>query len=266
MADTTISSTFLMMKRPDVKRTSTLAPEISTVITEARKIPADRLTSCVGRSHDSILSAWLKVPLAWYHSATVSFFPDEQHEHIARTFNPIQQPGSQRKFCGFCGTNISYWTEQPAREQDFMNITLGSLRTRDLRALEDLDLLPEDMELEESDEVDANEMQPTRDLDETSRPAEQSVMPTAQGGDYLTTSRSGTTGGISWFEDMIQGSQLGYHSKKRKGQGTSADGTTTILWEVTEYYGDDDNSKEASTSGAKRKAGEIETDDTAMKD
>lgn len=148
-----------------------------------------------------------------------------------------------------------------------MNITLGSLGTRDLLALEDLDLLPEDVEPGESDEGSDGTIQHVGEGGETTRPSEQAIVSTAQEGDYLKTSRSGTTSGISWFEDMIQGSQLGLHSKKRKGHGTSADGTTTISWEVSEYYGGtEDDTEEISASGSKRKAGEIETDDTTMND
>lgn len=214
-----------------------------------------------GKSHASVLSAWLKVPLTWYQSVTVSHFPDERHDHIARTFTPNQQPGCQRKFCGFCGTHISYWTEEPVSEQNYMNITLGSLRRRDLSALEDLDLLPDDVDLSDSNILGAEDARDTR---VGSIVAEQTVVPSSDSG-VVQTSRSGTSGGISWFEDMIQGSQLGHHSKRRKGHGTSADGTTTVTWEVSEYY-EDGEEAEQPVIGSKRKAEDIEQDDTKMKD
>lgn len=147
-----------------------------------------------------------------------------------------------------------------------MNITLGSLSAKDLLALEDLNLLPEDVDSRETNEAESGAVQLTRDIEPSTGSSEKAVVPTEEGG-YLRSSRSGTTGGISWFEDMIQGSQLGHHSKRRKGHGTSADGTTTISWEVSEYYdGDDDDNGESSTTRAKRKAGEIEGDDTTMRD
>lgn len=219
------------------------------------------LTATTGRSHNSILSAWLKVPLTWYQSVTVSYFPDERHEHIARTFAPDERPGSQRKFCGFCGTHISYWTEDPVSEQDYMNVTLGSLRRRDILALEDLDLLPEDVTL---GRVVVPETEDTRVVARDISSEEQAMTQSSDGG-TVRTSRSGTSGGISWFEDMIEGSQLGNHSKRRKGHGRSADGSTAISWEVSEYY-EGDEETEQPTAGSKRKADNIEPDDTKMGD
>jgi len=142
-------------------------------------------------------------------------------------------------------------------EQDFMNITLGSLRDRDLRALEDLDLLPRDVDEEQESRYQAE--QPRRAVSQTPTPDDS--VATSSGNGLARISRIGSTGGISWFEDMIQGSQLGHYSKMRKGHGTSADGTTVVSWEVSEYYGS--NEAEIS-SGSKRKAGEIATDDTTM--
>jgi len=139
-----------------------------------------------------------------------------------------------------------------------MNITLGSLRERDLLALEDLDLLPEIVDLEQV--VKGETERPIQAVSTTSAPTQL----TPSGREELSlTSRSGTSGRISWFEDMIQGSQLGHHSKRKKGHGTSADGNTTVSWEISEYYEGDDEGAQAS-SGSKRKAGDIETDDTAM--
>jgi len=198
------------------------------------------------------------VPLTWYQSATVAFFPDERHDLIARTFTPHEQAGCQRKFCGFCGTHISYWTEEPPSEQEFMNITLGSLRDRDILALDELDLLPEDVNMKELAQQSTN--------DETKRPPldERALASSTADEDVIQTTRSGTANGISWFEDMIQGSQLGHHSKNRRGHGVSADGTTTVQWEVSEYFGDREET-EPATTGSKQKAADVTTDDTPMK-
>lgn len=144
-----------------------------------------------------------------------------------------------------------------------MNITLGSLRERDLLALEDLELLPEAVELAHEGVRRADQTE--QSVAENMAPAESTAVTPSRGDDLAHGSSSGTTGGISWFENMIQGSQLGYHSKRRKGHGTSADGTTTISWEISEYYGGDDEGAQTPTT-AKRKAGDIETDDTAMDD
>lgn len=142
-----------------------------------------------------------------------------------------------------------------------MNITLGSLRRRDILALEDLDLLPDNIELGGSA---ASGSADDRVVTQDAPFAEQPTTPASDDG-LVRSSRSGNSGGISWFEDMIEGSQLGRHSKSRQGHGTSADGTNTISWEVSEYYeGGDDT--EQPTAGSKRKADVIEPDDTKMND
>ncbi|KAK5075569.1 hypothetical protein LTR64_001776 [Lithohypha guttulata] len=157
---------------------------------------------------------------------------------------------------------MSYWTEDPASEQDFMNITLGSLGSRDILALEDLDLLPVDIDLTEELKDAETAAKSNRNESATSKNSKQITQPA---GDAVSrTSRSGISGGITWFEDMMQGSQLGYSATKRKGYGTSADGATTISWEVSEYHDGDEN-ESGSKTGSKRKAGNIESDDTAMK-
>lgn len=145
-----------------------------------------------------------------------------------------------------------------------MNVTLGSLRTRDLLALEDLDLLPEEVNLEKHISSDEDST-PSENIPGRSQHDGSALLPFSSDDGLLRTSRRGTSGGISWFEDMIEGSQLGHHSKKRKGHGQSLDGRTSIAWEVSEYYGRDEVD-EGTKPGAKRKAGEIEADDTAMKD
>lgn len=134
-----------------------------------------------------------------------------------------------------------------------MHITLGSLGARDLLALEDLDLLPKD--------VEGNTL-----TSAVPASSEQAVTTTTPGEDDMQRSvRRGTAGGISWFEEMMEGSQLGHLSKRRKGYGTSADGTTSVSWEISEYFGSDEAEEESTAAGSKRKAVEIETDDTDMK-
>lgn len=200
--------------------------------------------------------------MTWYQSVTQSYFPDELHEHIAKTFSPQEQPSFQRKFCGFCGTPISYWTEDPVHQKDFINIALGSMGRKDILALEDLDLLPEHVNLEGPSKFGVDD---TKAVAEGSSERSQVMVSTSDNG-ILRTSRSGMSGGISWFEDLIQGSQMGYHSQRRAAYGPSADGITTASLVVSEYYGDD-NSKEAQqVPRSKRKAEDIEPEDTNMKE
>lgn len=197
------------------------------------------------------MTAWLKVPLSWYSSSTQAFFPDETHSSIRRTFTPLHSPHVQRIFCGYCGTHLSYWTEQPPSEADFLNITLGSLLNEDIRALQDLDLIPED--------IDPNDVHPSQET------AVQAPAVRQREDQTLTrTERTGRSGGLSWFEEMLDGSRLGRTQNIRRGVGVSSDGNTRVEWEVSEYV--DDGSGEGNQTGSKRKIGEIGNDDVRMQD
>ncbi|RAH73130.1 uncharacterized protein BO66DRAFT_418211 [Aspergillus aculeatinus CBS 121060] len=197
------------------------------------------------RFHGSPLTAWLRVPLSWYQSHTQSFFPDETHASIRRIFSPHHAPHTQRVFCGFCGTPLTYWSEVPRDEADFMSVSLGSLFGEHQRKLEDLDLLPpavpssDDEDEEEDDEV---EEVPRVGEASSDRPTpSRVVIPAAAGADGSGLSQSyrqGTFGGIPWFEEMIEGSQLGRLMKTRRGMGVSDDHSTTVEWEISEWSSD----------------------------
>ncbi|KAJ9380285.1 hypothetical protein DTO063F5_6732 [Paecilomyces variotii] len=180
------------------------------------------------RSIGAPLSVWLRVPLAWYQSNTRSYYPDESHNAIRRTFTPLHAPHSQRSFCGFCGTPLTYWTELPPEEADFMSISVGSLRGDDQRLLEDLKLLPEDVDDEALDAQAAV----TRRNPPLSAPT---VSSTADLSDFSRSYSQGTVGGIPWFQEMIEGSRLGRLMRSRRGVGRSDDQSTTIEWEITEW-------------------------------
>lgn len=69
--------------------------------------------------------------------------------------------------------------------------------------------------------------------------------------------------GTPWFEEMIQGSELG-RVKRRRGGKTSSDGRTKVEWEISEFESGDGDIGVASTG--KRKLGSLETgDDVEMK-
>lgn len=69
--------------------------------------------------------------------------------------------------------------------------------------------------------------------------------------------------GTPWFEEMIQGSELG-RVKRRRGGKTSSDGRTKVEWEISEFESGDGDIAVASTG--KRKLGSLETgDDVEMK-
>jgi hypothetical protein len=93
------------------------------------------------------------VPLTWYHTLTFPLHADETNSQIHRVYRPAaadETSSSQeedasttmRHFCGFCGTPLSYWTESPRSEADFICLTLGSLVPEDLEGLEEWGVLP----------------------------------------------------------------------------------------------------------------------------
>ncbi|EAW07268.1 uncharacterized protein ACLA_019730 [Aspergillus clavatus NRRL 1] len=213
------------------------------------------------RSYGSPLTAWLRVPLSWYRSHTHSYFPDETHATIRRVFTPNYAPHTQRIFCGYCGTPLTYWSEIPRGEANFMSVAIGSLLSEDQRLLEDLNLLPEfpDEEAEEEAEKTASASQAPATTSNSSTVVVPSVAP---GSAVSRTYRRGTTGGIPWFEEMIEGSRLGRLMKTRRGLGASEDKSTTIEWEVTEW-GDEISGEETQAgltdarAAVKRKRGHL---------
>ncbi|KAI9166744.1 Mss4 [Paramyrothecium foliicola] len=176
------------------------------------------------------LAAYIRVPLAWYHSTTYAFFPDETHSSIRRVYTHPSQQHSKRQFCGFCGTPLSYWSENPYSEADFINLTLGSLLREDIRDLEDLGLIPD------------NETQDTASRAvTTTEPAR---------GTALRHSF-----GVPWFDGLVEGTRLG-NLRRSQGIQKSQDGQVQVEWEIIEYAdGDSGDSDEqmTMTTPAKRK-------------
>ena len=204
-----------------------------------------------GRSQGTPLTAWIRVPLQWVASTTAAQFPDETHTSIRRTFTPPEQPHCKRTFCGYCGTHLSYWSEDPPSEADFLNVTLGSLLGEDLRALQDLDLLPDD--------VEPNEIRTISRIFSSSGDVHEAVETRQQEEPVVNRSRrQGQLGNLDWFEEMIDGSRLGRTRKTRRGMGTTPDGSTKIQWEVSEYI--DDGTDSSTPSGSKRKIGDVAGD------
>ncbi|EOO03050.1 hypothetical protein UCRPA7_1451 [Phaeoacremonium minimum UCRPA7] len=162
------------------------------------------------------LAAFIRVPLAWYHSATFAFFPDETSSMIRRVYESPSEQHSKRHFCGFCGTPLSYWSEQPRSEADYIQLALGSLSRRDLSDLEDLGLIPDEEEAEPE--------------------ASQAVVPAPKEEVY----EARETSGLPWFDTMMQGSILGsLHTSK--GSRQSRDGRARVEWEIVEWKADDDS-------------------------
>ncbi|KAL2160509.1 hypothetical protein VTH06DRAFT_1197 [Thermothelomyces fergusii] len=80
---------------------------------------------------------YLRVPLRYYRALTLPYHDDETNSQIHRVYQPVGEEHAMRHFCGFCGTPLSYWSESPRSEADFIRLTLGSLLPEDLRDLEE---------------------------------------------------------------------------------------------------------------------------------
>lgn len=69
--------------------------------------------------------------------------------------------------------------------------------------------------------------------------------------------------GTPWFEEMIQGSELG-RIKRRRGGETSPDGHTNVEWEISEFESNEGDV--AAASPGKRKLGTLDAgDDVEMR-
>ena len=183
----------------------------------------------------------LRVPLAQIHSTTYAFFPDETPTTIKRVFTPRHAPHTKRHFCGICGTPISHWSEETPDEAEWIYVNIGSLRKDSMERLEDAGLLPS-VESEDDEVV------------QTSSGGKKQIANLGQGREVQ---------GTPWFEEMIQGSELG-RIKRRRGGGTSSDGHTKVEWEITEFESSDGDVAAASTG--KRKLGSLDQgDDVEMR-
>ncbi|KAJ5204857.1 uncharacterized protein N7498_005736 [Penicillium cinerascens] len=208
------------------------------------------------RSQGTPITAWLRVPLDWYQSSTRSFFPDETHSSIRRVFTPLHAPETKRIFCGFCGTPLTFWTEEPHEEADYMNIAVGTLFSEDQRVLEDLDLLPENSDEEELEaEPSSSALAPALDTSSSV------IVPSFGNSPDVTRSfRRGTARGIPWFEEMVEGSRLGRLMRGRRGMAVSDDQSTSFEWEISEWHDDgsgsiqDDSDSNSHPTGKRKRA------------
>lgn len=222
-------------------------------------------------SHRSLaapLSAFLRVPLQYYHSRVVPSFPDETFSQIHKAYTSPAEAHSKRYFCGFCGTPLSYWSEEPQAEKDFINLTLGSLAPRDLADLEEMGLLPssesEDTTInEEEDDDDENKVMKRRkegedtpmrhvaeEDDETDEKKEQAVR---------KWWGNNTTSSLSWFDTLTEGSLLGGRLRTTSGKRQNKNSTVRVEFEIVEWEegGDGDDATPESPRVGKRKLAEV---------
>lgn len=181
--------------------------------------------------------------------------------------------GTRRQFCGFCGTPLSFWSETPQPEADYILLTLGSLNPYDLDELdewtgivdeseeeEDGDVGDDDEAVEEGDEKDA--------FGENQNQTADSHRRAALGNGPLE--RITSTTGIPWLDSYVEGSRLARHllrqqklklkqrqrNREHAGVGgarilrhdavsaQSADGSVRVEFEVQEWTEGDDLEEE----------------------
>jgi hypothetical protein len=161
-------------------------------------------------------------------------------------YSPPSEHHVLRQFCGFCGTPLSFWTEQPRSEADYIQLTLGSLLSQDLRDLEEMGLF--------DDDSDEDQMALELGLELELEPAER-TRATAPAPGLQLIGREFTD--IPWFDSMMQGSRLG-NARTSRGVQQSQDGRVRVEWEVSEWTADDDTADQEGDSSAtgKRKRGE----------
>ncbi|TLS29690.1 hypothetical protein PpBr36_00474 [Pyricularia pennisetigena] len=184
----------------------------------------------------SPLATFLRVPLSWYQSSTFPFFDDERSAAIRRTYTHPAQQASKRSFCGFCGTPLSYWSEDPPSEADFIRLTLGSLCHEDLGDLEELGLIP-------GSDDEASETGAATEQEGAGREMEDD----AEGSKTNERNNNNNnviapqeTFSIPWFDSLVAGSRLSrLRTTKVSGQTTS--GSVKYEWEVVEWSGGDAN-------------------------
>ncbi|KAL8657437.1 MAG: hypothetical protein Q9226_001909 [Calogaya cf. arnoldii] len=173
----------------------------------------------------------LRVPLSHIRSSTYAFYPGETHAGIRRVFTPPHAPHTKRHFCGFCGDPLTHWSEQHRDDADWVYVNLGSLRRGSVDKLADQGLLPgSDASLESA-------------MDQQDDTAIENTSP-AEGREVR---------GAPWFENMIEGSQLGRIKRTRGGQ-SSADGRSKVSWEVVEYTSEP---SETGNNTSKRKLSQV---------
>jgi hypothetical protein len=168
---------------------------------------------------------------------------------------------ARRQFCGYCGTPLTFWTEQPHGEGDYIHVTLGSLCRDDLGDLDELGLIPESPS-EEEPSGDVSQL-PVRGALEAAQQASE-----AQRVSATLSNASQPIGresrGIPWIESLVEGSSLGGRLKRASVTRRSADGSAWAQWHIVEYNDDDQAESEPGGSygnNGKRKLADREDGD-----
>ncbi|KAI9815834.1 MAG: hypothetical protein M1832_005248 [Thelocarpon impressellum] len=170
--------------------------------------------------HEKEIGPYLRVPLPWYHSTTFSFFPDESHASIRRAYNPHGAPEVLKHFCGFCGSPLTYWSEQPAREKDFVMVALGSLQG-----------------LEDGLEA-------------------WGLFESAEGDEPKKGEEGEASEEVEFVEKLVKGRRVSQHNVTRLNR----DGSVTVEWEVVEWDDEPamETGAGAGNENGKRKRGDLD--------
>ncbi|KAI4166910.1 MAG: hypothetical protein LQ343_007647 [Gyalolechia ehrenbergii] len=205
--------------------------ELFSVIYDDR-VEHGQCTGALNRQHADLATARslsLRVPLSHIQSTTHAFYPDETHSTIRRIFTPRHAPQTKRHFCGFCGTSLTHWSEESEADADWVYVNLGSLRSGSVEKLVDEGLL------DTADDTNASTANKQKALYRT------------------TTSEETEVSGAPWYEELIEGSELG-RLKRKRGAKSSADGRSRVEWEVVEFTSEPGD---PGTSTGKRKLDQV---------
>jgi hypothetical protein len=136
---------------------------------------------------------------------------------------------------------LSYWSESPPSEAEYISLTLGSLEWSDLRDLDELGLLPEGA------------------LGEWESGGKAPTMATVIGGEGQHAESHEV---VPWFETMLQGSSLS-RVRRSRGKRQTQDGRVRMEWEIVELLPNEGPENDTQASG-KRKLEDDESHDSAM--
>lgn len=196
---------------------------------------------------------------------------------IRRLYENPFEGHTRRHFCGFCGTPLTYWSDLPRGEANYIQVTMGSLSREDLGDLEDLGLIPETPTSSSSSSRGPSRDSPVEggsgdamavEGDDYQQQQQRVASPRIAIGTssaLASTVRGGReTTSIPWFDTLLEGSRLAGRMRPSKGSRQSADGTTRVKWEVVEYTNDPNDPDTPSTGSGKRKLGDRDDADDAQ--
>lgn len=190
--------------------------------------------------HASPLTAYVRVPLGWYRSTTHARYPDETHSSIRRVYHAQLASEDRRQFCGYCGTQLSSWSERNSQDAELIFLTLESLLEEDVEMLETMGLFSGKLERQEAEAVET-----TAQLPQTQ---------TTSAGATETLSRATFwTRGASWFEDIIESGNLGRHIRRQRGGRRRSNGEMHVDYDFVEIAGDEASAYGGELSSGKRK-------------